>query len=197
MNPLILINRLLACLGIPGLPVRARTTDVAMKYRMPAGSPGEVNRTHPASIEPCLICAATPPTEYGQVVTIDTASQGVRPLAAADSTLPKWLGLIVRPYPTQSVPLDSFGSYALGAGVPPTNGSCDVMRTGYILTKLRGATAAVKGNRVYVWISASSGAHVEGGIEAAASGGDTVLLPENYLFNGPADSAGTVEVCVI
>src|SRR5262249_5668758 len=69
---------------------RARTRDygsTAIAYRMQAGFPGDVNRMHPASIEPCLIDASAPPTAYGQAVLVDGTTQGVRPLVAGDQAL--------------------------------------------------------------------------------------------------------------
>lgn len=176
---------------------RCAVRDVAITFRMGAGFAGDVNRTHPANIEPVLICAATPPLIYGQPVLIDATTQGIRPFAAADTTTPvlPW-GAVVRPFPQQSPASAAFGSpVALGGEIPPTSGSADVLKSGYIMAKVVGSP--VKGGQVYVWIAAASGSHVQGGLEAAAGtpGTNTALLT-NWFFNGGADSNGIAEIAV-
>jgi len=174
---------------------RMKTRDVAFAFRMGAGFPGDVNRTHPTSIEPALIDVNAPPTAYGQPVLVDATTQGVRPFAAGDqsNTVPAGYGLTVRPYPTQQSSASNFGAAAIGAATPPTNGAIDVMRAGYIMAYLPAGGTPVKGGLVYVWSAASSGAHVQGGIEAAYSAGNTTQLL-NATFNGSPDSSGNVEI---
>ncbi len=173
---------------------RAITRDIAFPYRMGAGFPGTVNRTHPAWIEPVLIDTASPPTAYGQAIVIDPASQGVRPLAAADSALTAIYGITVRPFPMQQASATNYGAAAFGAAAPPSNGALDVLRSGYIMTALGGATPASKGGLVYVWVAASSGPHVQSGFEAAPTAGSTIALDGNTTFNGAADAASVVEI---
>src|ERR1022692_1518366 len=99
-----------------------RTRDIAITFRMAAGYAGAVNRTHPVSIEPCLIDYSSPPLYYGQGVVIDPTTQGVRPLVAGDSGLTDVYGITVRPFPLQqttgTLPLSS----AIGAAKPPAGG---------------------------------------------------------------------------
>ena len=173
---------------------RQRTCDISIGYRMGAGFPGDVNRTHPASIEACLVDANSPPTAYGQAVVIDPTTQGVRPLSAGDSALTDIYGITVRPFPIQGQSSTNFGASNIGAATPPTSQPMDVLRSGYIMATLNGSTAAVKGGAVYVWIAASSGSHVQGGFEAAATGGSTIQLGVKTTFNGPADASGVVEI---
>ena len=175
------------------MKTRMKTHDVAFQFRMGAGSPGDVNRTHPASIEVALNCIATPVTLFGVPVLVDAASQGVRPFTAADQsdTVAAGYGLSVRPYPFQQSSATNFGEATFGAATAPA-GAIDLLRSGYIMAKLNAGTA-VKGAPVYIWCAASSGAHVLGGIEGTfASGSTTKLL--NATFNGGAGSDGAVEI---
>ena len=176
------------------MKTRMKTNDVAFAFRMGAGFPGDVNRTHPASIEPCLIDANAAPTAYGQAVLVDASTQGVRPFTTGDQsdTVAAGYGITVRPYPYQQSSASNYGATAIGAGTPPTAGACDVLRSGYIMGKLNAGTA-VKGAPVYVWAVASTGAHVQGGFEAAYSSTNTTKLL-NATFNGSADAAGNVEI---
>ena len=177
--------------------IRFKTRDVAFQFRMGAGFAGDVNRTHPAEIEPALIRAATPPTAYGQIVVVGTGN-AVRPLAVADASDAVELtpfGMTVRPYPAQQSSASNYGAAALGASTPPTTGTIDVCRAGLVLAQLNaGVTAPVKGGRVYVWCAATAGDHIQGGLETEASAGNTVELDSRYTYNGPADASGIVEV---
>lgn len=176
------------------MKTRMKTNDVAFAFRMGAGFPGDVNRTHPASIEPCLIDVNAPVTAFGQAALIDPATQGVRPFAVGDqdNAVTKGYGITVRPYPFQQSSGSNYGAAAIGEGAPPLSGVVDVLRAGYIMSKLN-AGVAVKGNPVYVWCAASAGAHVLGGLEADYSAGNTTQL-KNATFNGGADASGNVEI---
>ena len=170
----------------------------AFSFRMGAGFPGDVGR-HFASIEPALIDASSPPTAYGQAVVIDQASNGVRPFAAGDTAITAPWGVTVRPYPIQQPQTNQdYGAIGFGSAAPPTSGAIDILRMGYIMTVLPAGSAAVKkGGAVFVWCAATSGAHIQGGFESAASGGNTAALDtELYQFKGPADSNGNVEISV-
>lgn len=172
---------------------RMKTHDAAFQFRMGAGFPGDVNRTHPASIEPALIDASAPPTAYGQAVLVDATTQGVRPFAAGDTAVTVAYGVTVRPYPTQQSSGSNFGAASFGAATPPASGVTDVLRLGYIMGTVPVGQAPVKGGAVYVWCAASSGAHVQGGFEASATGGSTAALA-NATFNGSPDANGNVEI---
>lgn len=175
--------------------IRMSFRDVAFLYRMGSGFAGDVNRTHPAAIEPALVNVTTPPLIYGQAL-IATATNDVRPYAAADAAVAVPWGLLVRPYPTQQT---SGGmAAALGAAVPPVSGVVDVCRSGMIMAQLNiGSIAPQKGGAVFVWCAVTSGNHIQGGFESAASGGNTAALdPTLMQFNGPADANGIVEISV-
>lgn len=176
---------------------RAAVRDVNFQFRMPAGFAGDVNRTHPCNIEPALIDVNAPPLLYGQPVIGDATTQGVRPFVAGDVTTPvvAW-GATVRPNPQQSNPSASFGApSSIGGEIPPTSGVIDILKSGYIMAKVVGSP--VKFGQVYVWIAVASGAHVQGGLEAAAGtpGTNTALLT-GWFFNGGADTNGIAEIVV-
>lgn len=162
----------------------------AFQFRMPAGIPGDVNRAESATVETQQITAAGDsgaPTEFGVPVQIDSATGLVRIIEAADVAA---YGMLVRPYPTNN------STDGLGTSTPQASGPCDVLRRGYMTVKLGGNAAAVKGGAVYVWYGASAGAHVQGRVEAAATGGSTLALPASWSFMGPADANGNVEIAV-
>ena len=177
------------------MKIRMKTKDAAFPFRMGAGFAGDINRTHPASVEPTLIDSSAPPTAYGQPVLVDATTQGVRPFASGDqsNTVAAGYGITVRPYPTQQSSASNFGAAAIGAATPPTSGIMDVLRAGYIMINLPAGGTPVKGGAVYVWAAASTGAHVLGGVEAAYTAGSTTQLL-NATFNGSPDANGNVEV---
>lgn len=182
-----------------GMPVskRAFTRDAAFVYRMGAGFPGDVNRTHPADIEPVLQ-SGTPFTAYGQAVVIAAdGTNGVRPLGAGDAALTKIWGVTVRPFPTQQ--RSGGDSASLGSATPPTTGTADVLKHGYIMVKVPATDPApAKGGAVFVRVANSPGADDPvGGFKTQADGGNTAALDtDRYVFNGPADANGNVELIV-
>lgn len=193
------MKKLLSRIGLIASPAiihrgRAPTIDVAFNYRMPAGFAGDVNRTHPASIEPCLLDPTNPPTFYGQAVVVNPSSQGVRKVGVTDDTaLTDIYGVTVRPYPTQQQTGGMSASF--GSGAIPSAQPVDILKSGYIMVPVVGTP--VKGGTVYVWAKPNSGQHVAGGFEAAASGGNTMALPSyNYSWNGGPDANGIAELIV-
>ena len=160
-----------------------RTRDAAFTYRMGAGFPGDVNRTHPASILPGLIDAANPPLLYGNPALINPASGGYRQVLGTDTAVTQIDAVVVRPYPVQQ--LSGGPSAAFGVGAPPVSGVADFLEWGFVMVKVVG-TPTKKG-AVFVWVAASSGAHVQGGFESVASGANTIAIT-NAVFNGPPDA---------
>jgi hypothetical protein len=171
------------------IPGRFKVRDIAIQFRMGAGFAGDVNRSHPANIEPCLIDATLPPTAYGQAVFGDTVSQGVRPIIVGTDAGTSIYGVTTRPYPVSQT--TGGMSATIGAAVPPTSGVTDVLKNGYILVPVVGQTT--KFGVVYVWIAASGGGHTAGGFEAAASGGNTAILA-GAMWNGAPDANGLAEL---
>jgi hypothetical protein len=155
-------------------------------YRMPFGVPGDVTRRDQAAIEPHVL-GATPFTAYGLPVKLSSGK--VIPMGAGDAAQVPF-GFLVRPYPTQG----ANASDPLGTGVPPTSGAADVLRRGYIMVKCNVGTPALNGT-VYMRVTANGGNTIIGGIEATSDSTNTIALT-NVVFNGPADSAGNVELAV-
>jgi len=180
----------------PVTVVRARTADAAFQFRMGAGFAGDVNRTHPAGIEPTKVDGTNPPNRFGDPVLIDGTSLGSRKFIAGDTAVVMPWGFTVRPFPIQQ--RSGGDSAALGTTTPPTSGTMDVLRSGYILAQLNDVAATPKkGDPVFVWCAATSGIHVQGGVEVVASGGNTAALDANkFQFNGAPDSSGVVEISV-
>jgi len=158
---------------------------VAFTYRMPAGIPGDINRVQAATVEAQIITPSTltlHPTVYGVPVVLGTA--GVRTVTSTDATI---YGLLARPFPTGG------SQDPLGTSTPPLTGPCDVLVRGYMTVLLSGGSAAAtKGGAVFVWAAATSGSHVQGGFEAAASSGNTITTLGRFM--GPADASGNIEV---
>ena len=182
-------------------PRRLRFCDmpgVAFQFRMGAGFPGDVNRTHPASIEPMLVDASAPVTAYGNVGILDSTTQGLRAIGAgdqSDTVLLTPYAALVRPYPYQPATATNFGAASLGAATPPTTGSVDGLRSGYIMAQLNsGAGTSVKGQPVYVWAKATTTGHIQGGYETAFSSTNTVQLDSRFTFNGGAAASGVCEI---
>ncbi|MEL7090033.1 MAG: hypothetical protein AAGL98_16585, partial [Planctomycetota bacterium] len=104
-------------------------------------------------------------------------------------------GVSVRPFPVQQ---QSGGmSASFGSATPPAGGNViDVLKSGYIFVNVSGGGTPNKGEPVFVWAAASSGSHVLGGFETAATAGSTLPvgpLPNTY-WNGPADANGVAEI---
>jgi hypothetical protein len=179
-----------ATLGAPNI-IRARTRDVAFTYRMGAGFAGDINRTHPFDCVAERQDVSDPITAYGNGCLMDTVNGTVRAVIAADQSDSVGInlyGALVRPFPTQQANT----TQGLGNTAPPIAPAIlDVLTEGFIMVKVNG-TPTKKGP-VYIWTSASTGAHVVGGYEAAADAGDTVRVVNAY-FNGPPDAAGVVEM---
>ena len=165
---------------------------VAFQYRMPAGIPGDINRAEIATVETAVITpngTTGAPAAYGIGGAIDATTGNFRVVAAGDTFAANFYGFLARPFPTGN------SQDALGTSTPPASGICDVMRRGYMTVLLGGSTAAVKGGQVYIWTAASSGAHVQGQVEASDPGGSGFALTGSY-FMGPADSNGNVEIAL-
>lgn len=173
---------------------RARTADVAYTYRMPAGFAGDINRTHPASVEACLPDPINFPTFTGQACVIDATSNLLRKVGVTDDhALTDIYGVAVRSYPTQQATggmSASFGNAVINPQQP-----VDVLKSGYIMVPVLGVP--VKGGSVFVWALPASGSHVPGGFETVATANSTIALPPNsYSFNGGPDANGIAEVII-
>lgn len=169
---------------------------VSFTYRMGAGFPGDYNRTAAAqTITPEAANPSYPIPAYGYPVANIGGSSGMRPLTATDTTA-NFYGFLTRPFPEQAMPPNTYGAGQTlsSVPVPPTQGPLSVMRRGFMVVAVNAASAAAaaKGGQVYAWIAATSGSHIQGGLEATASPGNTIALPA--LFRGPVDSTDATEI---
>jgi len=176
---------------------RKMTCDATFPFRMPGGIVGDCNRTHPFSIEGCLIDSTLPVLGYGLAVLADQAvPNGVRGIQTTDTAITAIYGVSVRPYPISPSTATNYGSVGFGPGTPPAQGIIDILKSGYIIVKLGGSAASFKGSPVYVYVGATSGSHTLGGFEAAA-GPNLVAIDAtgtSVYFNGPADPNNIVEL---
>lgn len=167
------------------------THDTAFTYRMGAGFPGGVNRFHPASILPGLIDAANPPPFYGDPCLINPATNSYRRVLASDTAVTRIDAILVRPFPVQQT--TGGMAAAFGSAGAPVSGVADFLEDGFIMVKVVGSPT--KKGAVFIWIAAASGAHVQGGFEATASGANTIAIdPTCAVFNGPPDASGITEL---
>lgn len=173
-----------------------RTCDTAIQFRMGAGFPGDVNRGHPASIQPCIIDPNSPPTAYGQAVVVDATTDGVRPIGAGDSALTEIWGVTARPYPIQqATTANQYGEVPYGGAGVPSQQPVDVVRGGYVMVPVNISVATpTKGGAVFIWYAASGGGHTQGGFEGGATGGSTIALSNAYSWNNAPDSGGIAEL---
>lgn len=171
---------------------------VAYLLNMPSGFPGSMSRWEHATVEGQPVNTTTPPLAYGTMVVMDVATGTIRQATTSD-TVGLFYGLLVRPWPTQGFgnPLGSL-SDPVGNTSPARQGAMDVMRRGYMLVQIGGATAAVKGGAANIWIGATGGGQVQGNVTAVAPGAGTCLAVPGLMFMSVADpgpaSAGIVEV---
>lgn len=196
-----LVAALFACDGVrPIERGRAYTSDAAFAFRMGAGFPGDITRTHPVSIEP-VDQSNTPVANYGfPCVIAADGTNGVRQLTAADNALTTIYGVVVRPFPQQqATSAGNFGGQGFNQAVAPSSqGPLDVMRLGYILVQLPTDSPQVaKGGPVFIWTAASAGTHVIGGFEGVTPAGNGfALAPTRYMYNGPQDANSVAELVV-
>lgn len=168
----------------------------AFSYRMGAGSAGEVTRTHPAAIFPYKNDPTAPVRAYGAPAFFNGAANDVRGVAVGDAsaTAVQVAGWVCRPYPHQSGALvGPMTTVGYGGDVPDVGNVVDLLTIGSILVPCVGTPNL--GAPVYVWAAATAAPHVQGGVEAAAAAGSTLLVAGAY-FNGPPDSAGVAEIVV-
>lgn len=173
---------------------RAVTHDVAFGFRMGAGFPGDVNRTHPFSVDPGLMDPTNPVRLYGDPVLINSTANSYRGFGTGDTAITAIDGVLVRPYPVQQTTggMDA----ALGAAVPPqTRAAIDVLTDGYIMVKCNNAAVnpPAKGLPVFVRTAATAGALVQGGFHAADDGANAIEVT-NAEWNSPADANGIAEL---
>lgn len=153
----------------------------AFQFRMPAGFAGDLQRAETATIETQQIDSSTPPTAFG--VPVKLVSGKVQPIASADPASVVY-GFNLRAYPIQGN-----GTDPLGTSTPPTSGMTDILKRGYTMVALNGATAAAKNGAVYVRVGNASAGKPIGGVEA---GPDNSVASAAYAGNTGNGTLGTL-----
>lgn len=168
-------------------------TNNVYQYRMGVGAAGFVNRDQESTLEPNMLDVTNPPTAYGDPVKMG-ANGRIQALAPGDTAAAIY-GWLVRPYPTQAA-ASGYPQAPFGAAAPVPGYACDVMKRGYMVVNLQGATAAAPGGAVFVRVSGTvpSGGKLNG-VEAAVDGtaANTPQVPGTY-FKGAADNYGSTEI---
>lgn len=153
----------------------------AYPFRMPAGFAGDLQRAEAATVETQQIDSGTPPTSFG--VPVKLVAGKVQPIAAADTASVVY-GFNLRAYPIQGN-----GTDPVGTSTPPTSGVTDILKRGYTMVTLNGATAAAKNGAVYVRVGNASGGKPIGGIEAGA---DNAIASAPFAGNTGNGTLGTL-----
>jgi hypothetical protein len=164
--------------------IRAKTRDNGFAFRMPAGIAGTLSRSAAQSTVDTVNLTANSFAAYGLGGLIDAVTGNFRIPAAGDAAI---TGVLVRPFPTNN------SQDGLGVSTPPAKGLADRLQRGFISVLLGGATAAVKDGAVYCRIQNAAAGKPIGGFEAAADGGNTILVA-GARFSGPADANGVTEL---
>jgi hypothetical protein len=154
---------------------------------MPAGFAGDLQRAEVATIETQQIDSSAPPTVFG--VAVKLVAGKVQPINNSADTAASVYGINLRVFPIQTN-----GTDPLGTSTPQTSGVTDILKRGYVNVALGGVAAATKGGTVYVRVATPSAGKPLGGFEAASDTTNTVALPSNCYFTGPADAYGVTEI---
>lgn len=155
---------------------------------MPFGSPGVRSRPNEQTCEPQLVSKTLPPLLYGAPVKMVA---GFATAIAASDTAAVIYGFLVRPWPNQDTTWGPTAT-AFGLATPPSFGSCDILKRGYLLVQVGAGTAAAQGV-VYMRIATPAAGKPIGGIEAVADGANTVVVA-NAIFMTAADASGVAEI---
>lgn len=175
--------------------VRSRTRDVAFQFRMGAGFPGDINRTHPFSVLPGLMNETDPIRRYGEPAIAVHGADGItyRGFKAGDTRVVVD-GILVRSYPVQQMATTGINS-PIGAAAAPTSGVIDVLEDGFMIVKCEdfAANPPSRSALVTVRIAATAGNKIQGGFHAAADAANTLTIT-NARWNGTADANGYAEL---
>jgi hypothetical protein len=160
---------------------------------MPAGIPGMISRTMNVRTEAAVLSSTTgqTPTAYGQAVVLDQTTGLLRLPTSTDTQIS---GFLVRPYPTQSQAPTIIGNDPIGSSVPLAGIPQDFMTGGYMSVSLGGSGTPVRQGKLYVWVGATSGLHVQGQVEANAGAIAWTVTPKTGGNTGTGTvSAGPLE----
>jgi hypothetical protein len=143
-------------------------------YTAPAGVPGDISRTDESNVEPAFLI--TPfPANYG--VPMKYATGGITPIASGD-TASLFAGVLARAVPGIS---QNSANEAVNTFDPNQSEVQGLCTRGYMTVNCNAGTP-VRGNQVYMVVTASSG-HVVGQFETTSNGGNNVALTGTVVGN--------------
>lgn len=155
---------------------------------LPLGTPGDITRDiRESTVEAQYMSTALPLVGYGLPAKFAANGQITGIVAGDAGTAPA--GFLVREFPALG---GATFNQPFQVSTPPLQGIVGLLRKGYICVKLNAGVAA-KEAPVYVRVGAAAAGKPIGGIEAAADGANTVVIPLAF-FTGPADAEGNAEV---
>lgn len=147
---------------------RRRTRDMSFLANSPFGFPGRSTRNVPApKIVAGINDGTTPITSFG-LFTVPTSSNTWRNVQPTDLAT-AIQGLAIQSFPFQPASATNYGAQAIGGLVAVPAGALDIMRSGFATLYCNPSTAASANltSPVCVWLAASTGNHVQGGVEIA------------------------------
>lgn len=150
---------------------RHRTRDISILAQSATVIIGRITRSVPApKVYPAQNDGTNPVTYFGLAV-LRTASNTVRGLIAADAGATKIDGIAVQPFPFQASSGTNYGAQTMSALTAVPAGLFDVNYSGPIGVYVNSAQAptVTMADKVYAWVAASTGTHVQGGFENAPS----------------------------
>jgi len=167
----------------------------AITFRMLYAIPGDLAQGAGRANVKAEVYGSTAFLSYGVPCTISSGT--VIPINSnLGSTANSVYGWLVRPFPLQEFSSPSSTLNTTLSATPPTSGIANIMTEGYIGVYVQsGASSVVEGGSVYVYYSATSGAHIIGGVEGTSSGSNfaitnTTNSRKTCYFTGPCDSNG-------
>lgn len=167
---------------------------VAYISQIPFGNPGDIARgNHDNTILPMIRDLTNPKIwedyAFGLPVKRSAADRGkILPFSGGE-TATDYAGFLVRSYPGYAVDRISADQNSPDTRHAPAG----VMRRGFTLVKVQNISSADAGVPVFVRIGGATPELKIGGIEAAADGENTVMLP-NVYFSGKADVNGVAGI---
>lgn len=174
---------------------RHRTRDISFLAQSPSGFIGRITRSVPApKITPDPNDVTNPVAYYGLAV-MNTVNNTVRSILTTDAGASGIGGIAVAPFPFQQQSTTNYGATSLGAlTAVPTGIVIDTNRAGFqtVYCNTAQAPTASKLSKVFVWCAASTGTHIQGGFETAASANVAGIAGGGNTGNGTISAGPTV-----
>jgi hypothetical protein len=164
---------------------RSRTRDISYQAQSPVGVIGAITKMVPAAtISQNMNDLTSPVTSFGLACMI-TGTNTIRNIAASDGSATAVFGIAVKPNTFQAstatgygaVPFSNLTTAPYGAGFAPL----PVLKRGSMIVYCNTSQVATltQQSPVFVWSATSTGAHVQGGFESAASASGAAVAGAN------------------